>query len=702
MLKIHLMGILGSGMSAVAYLASQMGYEVTGCDLKDGGHDKNHLKDIDLLVVSPAVLYQKSINPELNSGLKRKIVITWEEFVAKYLMKDKFVIAIAGTHGKSTTTAMVGKILEDAGFDPTVLIGAVVPKWGRNARFGKSKYFVIEADEFNDNFLHYKSDLIILNNIEFDHPDYFKDEKQVHNSFNKFIKNLKKGGKLITQSDSLDKKFNLQVMGNHNQKNANMAYLLGKILDISDQSIIKSIESFEGIGRRMEQVSKNVFDDYAHHPSAIKTTLEGVREKYPNSTIWVIVEPHGYKRTKSLLNLYESAFDAVDNIIIGPIYKARDLIDKSMTPTAVAKTIKHDNVFGFEAFESVIDLIRSKKSTDDIFVVMGAGNSNIWAREISKVVNGFSFKDLTTLKTGGKIKYYFEIETHDNLIEKIKFAKKNNSEIFILGGGTDIAVSDKNFSGVVIKYIGKKIAFNRNLITAEAGVEWDKLVVETVSRNLSGLECLSGIPGSVGAAPIQNIGAYGQELSNVFVELNAYDIENEKFVKFNKDDCKFGYRESIFKTKKYWQKFVITDITLRLSKYEDKDLELFTIRNEILRVRQEKLVSPKEVPNAGSFFKNPIVPLSKKVELEKMFPDIKIYPFENKYKVFAGYLIEKAGWKGKSLGPVRVSDKHALILTNPEGKGAFKDIKKLADAIIVDVKNKFGIKLEPEVQYINI
>ena len=119
-----------------------------------------------------------------------------------------------------------------------------------------------------------------------------------------------------------------------------------------------------------------------------------------------------------------------------------------------------------------------------------------------------------------------------------------------------------------------------------------------------------------------------------------------------------------------------------------------------LELGGEKLVNPKEVPNAGSFFKNPIVSLSKKVELEKMFPDIKIYPFEGGYKVFAGFLIEKAGWKGKSLGPVKVSDKHALVLTNPDGNGNFSDIKKLADAITVDVSDKFGINLEPEVQYI--
>lgn len=313
-----------------------------------------------------------------------------------------------------------------------------------------------------------------------------------------------------------------------------------------------------------------------------------------------------------------------------------------------------------------------------------------------------SFKNLTKLKVGGKIKHYFEVKNNEELISAVKFAGENKLSIFIIGDGSDIAVSDRNYNGVVIKYIGNSMSCIGETVTAEAGVNWDDLVKKTVSKNLSGIECLSGIPGTVGATPIQNIGAYGQELSQTFLKLTAYDIENQKFVKFNKDNCKFGYRESIFKTKEYWQKFVITEVTFRLKKYLDKDLELQTIRNEILRVRSEKLEDPNEIPNAGSFFKNPIIDLQTKQKLEKKYSGIEIYPFGKSYKIFAGFLIEKTGWKGKKLGPVKVSEKHALILTNPDGKGTFKDIKKLADTIIDDVYNKFGIKLEPEVQYINI
>lgn len=331
-------------------------------------------------------------------------------------------------------------------------------------------------------------------------------------------------------------------------------------------------------------------------------------------------------------------------------------------------------------------------------------------------MNNISFKDLTTFKTGGNIKYYFEVPSEKDLVEKITFAKKNNLPIFIIGGGSDILVSDKDFDGVVVKYTGKTITEKDGILMAEAGLEWDKVVEYAVNRDLQGIECLSAIPGTVGAAPIQNIGAYGQELKNTFVELVAYDIENEKFVTFLNKDCKFTYRDSIFKTDQYWQKFVIVRITLKLSPHEKPmvkydslkkyltssvDHTLEEVREAVIKVREEKLENWLNMPNAGSYFKNPIIGFNKKTEIEKIFPDVMIYPFEKYYKIPAGWLIEKTGWKGKSLGPVKVSDKHALILTNPKGKGKTEDILKLADAIKTDVQKMFGIVLETEVQIID-
>jgi UDP-N-acetylmuramate dehydrogenase len=241
------------------------------------------------------------------------------------------------------------------------------------------------------------------------------------------------------------------------------------------------------------------------------------------------------------------------------------------------------------------------------------------------------------------------------------------------------------------------------------------LVEESVAKGLQGLECLSGIPGTVGAAPIQNIGAYGQELKDTFVSLEAYDITKEKIVTFSKDDCKFGYRESIFKSQDYWQKYIISSITLKLIKngkpkadYESlknyitsENSTLLDVRNSVLKVRAERLEDPNEVANAGSFFKNPIITSDEKAKLESKFPDVKTYPFEDGFKIPAAWLVENAGWKGKTYKNAGVSPKHALILINKTGHASAKEIYELSEQIISDVNKKFGIKLEREVQLIN-
>ena len=328
------------------------------------------------------------------------------------------------------------------------------------------------------------------------------------------------------------------------------------------------------------------------------------------------------------------------------------------------------------------------------------------------------FKDITTFRVGGKIKYFIEVKDEEGVGEAIHFAKKNSLPIFMVGEGSDFLAEDNMYEGVVIKYLGDSLEFtpegSKVLVTAESGLKWDKLVEETVKNELQGLECLSGIPGTVGGAPIQNIGAYGQEISDTFYSLKAYDIENEKYKTFSKDECEFGYRDSIFKNEKFWQKYFILQVTLVLNKnkiakvnYDSlkaivgEEAELSEIRQAVLKTRQDKLEDPKKVGNAGSFFKNPIVDVQKKENLEKMFPGIKTFPYGDKFKVSAAWLIEMAGWKGKGFGEAAVSPKHSLILINKTGSAPANDIYTLSEMIVNDVFEKYGIKLEKEVQLIN-
>ena len=204
---VHIMGIGGSGASACAAIANSLGYKVSGCDINpteefttelkgtpiQKGHSPSHLTGVDILAITPAILSLDPDNPELAEAKKRKIkILTWQQFLGRSLTKDKFVIAICGTHGKSTTTAMIGQILEDAGLDPTVILGANVKRWGGNFRVGQTKYFIVEADEFNDNYLSLTPEISVVTNIDFDHPEYFKNFLSYKRSFQNFLHNTKK------------------------------------------------------------------------------------------------------------------------------------------------------------------------------------------------------------------------------------------------------------------------------------------------------------------------------------------------------------------------------------------------------------------------------------------------------------------------------------------------------------------------------
>jgi len=334
--------------------------------------------------------------------------------LGKYLCLGRKVICIAGTHGKSTTTAMAGKLLLDAGLDPSVMVGATVPEWNGNSRYGKGEYFIIEADEFNNNFLNYSPEIIILNNIEFDHPDFFKSEKEVFESFKKFIGRLT-GMKILIANgeaegvkkllDSIDKSdlkiikysqeneklgFDLAIPGKHNVSNALGVVALGKLLGIPENLIRKSLSAFPGIGRRMELISdKNgikVYDDYAHHPTAIAATLQGLRELYPNAKIWAIDEPHGFARTTKLLDRYKNVFKDADKVLVGPIFKARDTKTFGMTPQVVAEKSHHSDAKGYDSFEEIKKVIKNEINGGDVILVMGAGKSYLWAREISDLI----------------------------------------------------------------------------------------------------------------------------------------------------------------------------------------------------------------------------------------------------------------------------------------------------------------------------
>ena len=330
--------------------------------------------------------------------------------------------------------------------------------------------------------------------------------------------------------------------------------------------------------------------------------------------------------------------------------------------------------------------------------------------------------DLSSFNTMGvsaKASFFVEVCTIGELREAIQFADEKRLKILVLGGGSN-TIFIKDFTGLVlhISLLGKKFSSVEDgiLVKVAAGENWHDFVLKCVEMGIGGIENLSLIPGSVGAAPIQNIGAYGVELEDVFESLEAFMLDSKEIRTFSKSDCKFGYRDSIFK-KELKGKAIITSVTFKLFRngevnksykalsdlLESKGLSKPTIKDvsdAVIEIRQSKLPDPKEIGNTGSFFKNPVISVQQFDLLKSEFPELPSYPVtERLVKIPAGWLIDKAGWKGKRIGDAGVHSKQALVLVN-HGKATGEEIWNLAEEIRLSIKEKFNIILTPEVNVI--
>lgn len=331
-----------------------------------------------------------------------------------------------------------------------------------------------------------------------------------------------------------------------------------------------------------------------------------------------------------------------------------------------------------------------------------------------------SLKPFNTFGISVTAKYFTQIEKIADLQNLLKTAIYQQSPKFILGGGSNVLFT-QDFEGLLLHNALKGIKKVRETtqhvwVKACSGEVWHDLVLYCVENNWGGIENLSLIPGSVGAAPIQNIGAYGVELKDVFIELEAFDLKTGDIHLFTAEECQFGYRESIFKKNLKGRYFVLS-VTLKLDKIpqykldygvirqqlnaiETNDLSAKVVSNVICIIRQKKLPNPKKIGNAGSFFKNPIVSQSFFETLQKQYPSIPHYRVNaQEVKIPAGWLIEQCGWKGKQVGQTGAYKNQALVLVN-YGSATGKEIAVLAKNIQDSVKEKFDIELNQEVNII--
>jgi UDP-N-acetylmuramate dehydrogenase len=332
-----------------------------------------------------------------------------------------------------------------------------------------------------------------------------------------------------------------------------------------------------------------------------------------------------------------------------------------------------------------------------------------------------SLKSYNTFGIDAIAKYFASFNSLTELEEILNSKLQTPNPKLILGGGSNILLT-KNFDGIVLKNEVKGIEVIKEddghvYVKAGAGENWHQFVLYCVENNYAGVENLSLIPGNVGASPMQNIGAYGVEIKDVFYELEAFHKRDGVVQKFSLRDCEFGYRESVFKNK-YKGQFVITSVTYRLNKKPSfntsygaieqelgktgvNELSIQAISQAVINIRTSKLPDPKEVGNAGSFFKNPIISNEQYLELKENFPGIVAFPSGNHHtKLAAGWLIEQCGWKGYRKGDAGCYPKQALVLVN-YGKATGEEIFDLSEEIIESVKKTYGVILEREVNIVS-
>ena len=329
------------------------------------------------------------------------------------------------------------------------------------------------------------------------------------------------------------------------------------------------------------------------------------------------------------------------------------------------------------------------------------------------IKTNFSLCNFNSLQLDHVADYFCEVFNEQDCIEALEFAKEKQLQIQILGEGTNVVFSD-DYQGLIIKVSLKGINFNEGLVSIASGESWHESVLWTLKKNLFGLENLSLIPGTVGAAPIQNIGAYGAEISSFIHSVKFLNLNTRKIEEFTKEECQFNYRNSIFKELK---DYLILEVKLRLFKKENINISYKSLKDYmeaegldlskatatqvcrcVCELRNTILPDPKKVPNAGSFFKNILITKDEYNDLREIIEVPYHQESKKMVKVSSAFLIEKAGWKGYAEDNVSVSDKHSLVFLS-NGKATGKQVMLLADKIIKDVHQKFGVNLiiEPSV-----
>jgi UDP-N-acetylmuramate--alanine ligase len=440
--RIHLVGIGGVGLSAIARVLAMRGHRVTGSDLRASpitealerlgvgvsvGHEPAHVADAQLVIMSSAI---PESNVEVQAARKAGVPVLKRRDVLGALMVGQRVLAVAGTHGKTTTSAMLSAILDRLGRDPSFVVGGIIQDLGTNARAGRGDLFVIEADEYDYAFYGLAPDVAVITHVEMDHPDCFPDIAAVREAFGGFMHRIKPGGVLVACADSPELMRTLEdqpwpdarpeictyglsqqaryrlgpvtvngrggidfavfdgatswatcslaIAGMHNALNATAALIAVDRCGLDRQAAANALQGFQGAQRRFELKGEAkgviVVDDYAHHPTEIEATLGAARQRYPHRPIWVVFQPHTFSRTSALLPEFAACFSGADHVVITDIFKARPKEQETVSAQDLVRLARHPDMRHISTFGEVAAYLLNHLRAGDLLLTLGAGD----------------------------------------------------------------------------------------------------------------------------------------------------------------------------------------------------------------------------------------------------------------------------------------------------------------------------------------
>ncbi len=453
---VHLVGIGGIGLSAIARILVARGIRVSGSDQSQStltdelqalgvqvfiGHHPENIGDADLLLVTSAA---QSDNPEVSEAKERGIRIAKRVDFLPELTAGMETIAVAGTHGKTTTTGMIAAILQNGGLDPTVVVGGIIPELHGNSRTGTGKHFVIEADEYDRAFWGLRPSVAVVTSIEMDHPDCYRDLDDVARAFHEFLVRVPSDGLVVGLGDhgrvaeelgriktcrveryglhvtndwvasdvraqgtgsvfkvrrrrDRARDFSLKIPGQHNVLNALAAIAVADHIGVDASIIRQTLAEFRGALRRFEIKGEfggvTIIDDYAHHPSEIRATLAAAQSRFPGRPIWAVFQPHTYTRTLALLDDFAQSFEAADHVIVTEVFGARETDTRGVSGKHIVDRMKHRDARFIGTLEETVVFLAGTMQPGDVLITLGAGDVNRVGVQVGSELNRENAKD---------------------------------------------------------------------------------------------------------------------------------------------------------------------------------------------------------------------------------------------------------------------------------------------------------------------